>query len=56
MDVVDIAAVRQKAAVLAGPAAAEAALDAGGSATEGVVAALGHGLGDQDVSRHVAVS
>ena len=48
--------VHQKAAVLAVPAAAEAALDAGGGATESVVAAPGHGLGDRDIPRHVAVS
>ena len=56
VDVVDVAVVRQEAAVLAGPAAAEAALDACAGSTEGVVAAPGHGLGDRDIPRHVAVS
>ena len=57
VNVIDVpTVVHQKAAVLAGPAAAEAALDAGSGATEGVVAAPGHGLGDRDIPRHVAVS
>ena len=55
VDVVDISAVRQEAAVLAGPAAAEAALDTGGGAAEGVMAASGHGFGDRDIPRQVTL-
>ena len=56
VDVVDVSAICQEAAVLAGPAAAEAALDARAGVTEGEVAAPEHGLGDRDIPRHVAVS
>ena len=55
VNVIDVpTVVHQKAAVLAIPAAAEDALDPCGGATEGVVPAPGHGLGDRDMGMGIA--